>query len=261
MSAIAQAASYLKHRLSSTNEHGVHSPFVFDLINHVIYSDQEYYDFEKLNSFFEKVRNNEQTVQIIDYGAGSKKKNNSFKKVGEIAKVAGKNKQQGELLFKLVNYFNPKKIIELGTSVGIGSAYMASASKKNELITIEGNPNLVMIAKKNFEHLGLNNIKCIEGNFDLKLPEILTNIEQVDFVHFDGNHKKEPTLNYFNQCINKHHSKTVFIFDDIHWSKEMEAAWEIIKNHPKVTVTVDLFYMGLVFFKPEQAKQHFNIRF
>ncbi len=261
MSLTSKVKSFIKHYLSATNEHGVHSPFVFDLLNYVVYSKQEYYDFEKLNNFFDKVRNNEQTIQIIDLGAGSNKGNTKQKKIGEIAKVAGKNKKQGELLFKLVNYFNPENIIELGTSVGIGTTYLASANKKKSVYTIEGNPNVQFIAKKNFDLLQLKNIETITGNFDAELPKLLNEIATCDFVYFDGNHKKEPTLNYFNLCLKKHSAKSVFVFDDINWSAEMQEAWETIKNNEAVTVTVDLYYMGLVFFRTEQKKQHFKIRF
>lgn len=261
MSVLAKAKSYVSHFLKSTNEHGVHSPFVFNLINHVIYSNQEYYDFEKLNRFFDKVRANEQSVAIIDLGAGSAKGNTEQKKIGKIARVAGKNKKQGELLFKLVNYFNPKNILELGTSVGIGTSYLASANKKTPIYTIEGNPNVLAVAKKNFELLHLKNIKPIVGNFDNELPKLLNELDTFDFVYFDGNHKKEPTLNYFEMCLKKHNKLSVFVFDDINWSAEMQDAWNIIKTNKNVTVTVDLYYLGLVFFRTDQQKQHFKIRF
>lgn len=261
MSVLAKVKSYVFHFLKSSNEHGVHSPFVFNLLNSVIYSKQEYYDFEKLDLFFNKVRNNNQEIQIIDLGAGSKKGNTNKKKIGEIARIAGKNKKQGELLFKLINYFNPKTIIELGTSVGIGTSYLASANKKNIVYSIEGNPNVLAVAKKNFEYLKLKNITPICGDFEIELPKLLEAVGECNFVYFDGNHKKEPTLRYFSWCLSKHSQTSIFVFDDINWSAEMQQAWKEIKNNSAVTVTVDLYYLGLVFFRTDQQKQHFKIRF
>ena len=82
---------------------------------------------------------------------------------------------------------------------------------------------------------------------------------QLDFVFFDGNHKKKPTLSYFKQCLEVAHEDSIFIFDDIYWSTEMTEAWQEIKKHPKVTLSIDCFEMGIVFFKKEQAKEHFTV--
>ena len=107
----------------------------------------------------------------------------------------------------------------------------------------------------------LQNIEQHVGNFDDVLPKILSEKEKIDFVFFDGNHRKEPTLNYFRQCLDKVHEGSVFIFDDIYWSLEMKEAWSEIKMNEQVTVTLDLFYLGIVFFRKEQVKQHFIIRY
>jgi predicted O-methyltransferase YrrM len=99
------------------------------------------------------------------------------------------------------------------------------------------------------------------GNFDQILPNLLAQRKQVDFVYIDGNHTKAATLHYFQECLAKAHEGTLLIFDDIYWSKGMEEAWEEIKNHPQVTVTVDLFWIGLVYFKKGQAKEHFKLKY
>ena len=168
----------------------------------------------------------------------------------------------GQFLFRLAYHFKPNTILELGTSLGITTSYLAFANQNSKVITIEGCTNISSEAKNCFQSLGLNNIETVVGNFDSVLSSRLkTQDSRFDFVFFDGNHKKKPTLNYFNQCLSHATNDSVFIFDDIHWSDEMEEAWEEIKSHPKVIVTIDLFFLGLVFFRKEQAKENFVLRF
>ena len=200
-------------------------------------------------------------LECIDLGAGSHVNKSSKKSVQTILHSAAKSAKYSQLLFRLVNHFQPSTILELGTSLGISSAYMAIANSKSKLITIEGCEEIAAVASQNFTQLELKNIEQVVGNFDEVLPDILNKMEQVDFVFFDGNHRKGPTLNYFRQCLEKANEKSVFIFDDIYWSPEMTEAWEEIKKHEQVTVSLDLFYMGIVFFRKEQVKEHFIITF
>jgi len=202
-----------------------------------------------------------QIVNCNDLGAGSLHSNNAAKTIKSLAKHSAKPTKYARLLFRLVNHFQPDHVIELGTSLGISSAYMASARSQTDVITIEGCPEIAAIAMKNNKELELKNIDQLVGNFDEVLPAILNKLEKVDFVFFDGNHRKKPTLRYFQWCTQKAHENSVFIMDDIYWSEEMKEAWEEIKNDNRVTVTIDLFFMGIVFFRKEQVKQHFMIKF
>src|SRR5262249_27487483 len=106
------------------------------------------------------------------------------------------------------------------------------------------------------------NIQVITGNFDDTLTGMLQQLPMVDLAFLDGNHRLEPTLRYFEQVVSKVHEASVIILDDIHWSEEMEQAWKKIQQHPAVTCTIDLFFIGLVFFKEDiKTTQHFTIRF
>jgi len=152
--------------------------------------------------------------------------------------------------------------LELGTSLGITTSYLAFANLSAQVITMEGAPTVADLAQKTFDRLNLKGIEVLKGNFNQTLPETLERIKTVDLVFIDGNHRKDPTLNYFHQLINHSTESTILIFDDIHWSSEMELAWKEIQQHPEVTLTIDLFFIGLVFFKKDfKAKQHFVIRF
>ena len=172
---------------------------------------------------------------------------------------ASKPHSVSKILFEIVNYFPIQNSIEIGTSLGISTLYIAHAKKNTPVYTLEGCPETAKIAQENFKNHQLNNIQLIQGNFNATLQPLVNSLTQVDFVFFDGNHQKQPTINYFEICLQKAHEKSVFVFDDIHWSEEMEQAWAYIKNHPKITVTIDLFWIGIVFFRTEQVKEHFII--
>jgi len=247
---------YLKYLLSAKNAHGIHSPFVFELYNEVINKRGNYYSFDKIEMLRRKLLISTKEINVTDLGTGTSGK----RMVREIAERSAKDKKYCELLFRLAYHFKPNNILELGTSLGISTSYLASANPNSKVITIEGCPNTAEEAKKNFESLGLNNTESLVGNFDSLLASVVSRQSSIDLVFIDGNHKKIPTLNYFSQLLENAHNDSVFIFDDIHWSDEMEEAWEEIKSHPKVTVTIDLFFLGLVFFRKELAKENFILR-
>lgn len=249
---------YLRYWFSAKTAHGTHSPFVFNLYNEVINKQNNYYSFDRIEQLRKRLLQSEKEIDVKDLGAGRSGK----RAIREITSRSAKSPKYGRLLFRLAHHFKPEIILELGTSLGLSTAYLASAGSKAKIITIEGCPNTSEEAKKNFELLGLKNIESVVGNFNTALPDILRQRPACcTFVFIDGNHRREPVLNYFSQCLEHAGNNSVFVIDDIHWSGEMEEAWEEIKRHPKVTVTIDLHFLGLVFFRAEQAKENFRLRF
>lgn len=253
--------NYLIYRVKSVNQHGVHSPFVFELLNSTIYNKTDFYIYKDIEKLRFKLSLSSIKINCQDLGAGSLVQNTTLRSVKQLVNHSAKSRKYGQLLFRLADHFQPSQVLELGTSLGLSTAYLASANSKATVNTIEGCPEIAAIAKQNFNKLGLNNIQQTTGNFDTVLPELLLNINKLDLVFFDGNHRKEPTMNYFKQCLEKSHEGSIFIVDDIYWSTEMTEAWEEIKSDSQVTVTLDLFYLGIVFFRKEQVKQHFVIKF
>lgn len=258
MKKIYQLFNYIKYIIISKNTHGVHSPFVFDLLNNVFYNFSEFYCYSKIEELRSSLKKNKTTLFHTDYGANPK---NITTTISNIARKSAKQPKYAQLLFRIVNHFQPQNVLELGTSIGISTAYIASGNVSSSFITLEGSAEIAKIAKENFEKLGYKNIQLIEGNFNTTLTSVLKRIETLDFVFFDGNHTYEATMNYFYQCLAKKHNSSIFIFDDIYWSPEMTKAWEEIKNNNEVTVTIDIFQMGIIFFRKEQMKQHFIIRY
>ncbi|MGZ3766744.1 MAG: O-methyltransferase [Mucilaginibacter sp.] len=254
------AKDYLLHRLRGKNRHGLHSPFVYRLVDEIIY-DFEYKDiYKEVESVRTQLLSDNQVITVTDLGAGSLVNNNRKKKISDIARNALKPPKLAQLIYRLVNDQKPENIIELGTCLGTTSLYLRNAASDAELYTLEGCPETAGIAAEVFKKAGVGNIKQVTGNFDDTLPGVITGLDQLDFVFVDGNHQKQATLKYFEWCLPKVHENTLLIFDDIYWSEGMKEAWEIIKAHPKVTVTIDLFWIGLVYFKKGQVKEDFLIR-
>jgi len=258
------AFKYLKYWLTATNGkgHGVHSPFVFDFIQNVLNDKRQFDCFRSIEGVRSDLKNNKAEISVPDFGAGSRMQLNNKRKIAAIANSSLKPKKYSQLLFRIVHYYKPQTILELGTSLGITTSYMAFANPAANIITMEGAPEVAATAQKIFNSLHLSNIQIIKGNFDETLSIAVNQLSVVNFAFIDGNHRKQPTLNYFHQLIDIAEQSTIFIFDDIHWSEEMEAAWNEIKQHPSVTLTIDLFFIGIVFFRTEQKiKQHFTMRF
>ncbi len=247
--------------------HGIHSPFVYELATKILPDKRPYDGYRQAEAVRKQLLRDNTLITVTDYGAGA---GNNGKKsyqraIKDIARTSAKPSKLAKLLYRLCAHYKPQYLLELGTSLGVSTIYQAKAAATNNpngytFITLEGSESTASIAQKNVEECGLN-IQIGVGNFDETLPLYLKQFPQLDYVFFDGNHRYQPTINYFNHCLPLAHENTLFVFDDIRWSEEMEQAWEEIKNHPQVTVTVDLFFMGLVFFRKGQVKQHFVVRF
>ena len=250
--------AYIKFWLRSTNQHGVHSPFVYNLVTKCFYDKSNFSAYKTLLDYRKALKSNQTKIEVTDLGAGSHVSKSNIRIVKDIAKNAGTTKQRAKLFYRLTNYFQPKNVLELGTSMGIATHAMHLGCPEAKITTIEGCPNISKFTRQTFNTFKVTNTTVLTGDF----KDVLSNItaENYDIVYFDGNHQKDATLDYFNTLLPTAHNNSVFIFDDIYWSKSMTEAWETIKKHPKVTVTIDTFFWGIVFFREEQAKEHFTIR-
>jgi predicted O-methyltransferase YrrM len=254
------AKDYVWHRLVGKNRHGTHSPFVYRLLDEVIYDYKRKDIYNDIESIRAGLFSDNRVITVTDLGAGSLVNNNKQKTIREIAKNALKPPKLAQLLYRLVEDQQPKNMIELGTCLGTTSLYLKSAAPAGELYTLEGCPQTAKVAKEVFEKANIRNIRQVIGNFDETLKGVIDDLDQLDFVFVDGNHQKDATLKYFEWCLPKVHENTLLIFDDIYWSEGMKEAWEIIKAHPRVTLTIDLFWIGLVYFKKGQVREDFLIR-
>ncbi len=258
------ARKYFKYYLSASNArgHGVHSPFVFDFIKFVKNDSRAYGCYPKIEELRRELLQNKTLIEVEDFGAGSTILKTNQRAIYKMAQSSLKPKKFAQLLYRIVQYYKPQTILELGTSFGITSVYLASGNGAATVYTLEGSPAIAAIARSHFASLGLQNVQLVEGDFAQTLQPLLNDLPLVDLAFIDGNHRKEPTLQYFQSLLAKTNEQSILIFDDIHWSQEMEAAWEQIKLHPRVTLSIDLFFIGLVFFKKDfKETQHYSIRF
>ena len=252
---------YLKYLVVAKGKHAAHAPFLFNFITKVLNKKKEDESCNAIKELRKEICRSEKLIKITDFGAGSSINNQKHRKVKDIAKNSAKNTKFGELLYRICQFFKPNTIIELGTSLGISTCYLSTANSDSKVFTFEGCPETAQLAKENFEKMNLKNIDITIGDFQNTLKEKLKQIKSIDLVFIDGNHKETPTINYFEEILKYTNNNTIFIFDDIHWSDEMESAWEYIKRHEKTTLTIDLFFLGVVFLKSELSKENFIIRF
>ena len=263
-STITLAKKYVQYYFKASNGkgHGVHSPFVYQFIKEVLNQKKPTDLFAPIEAVRKQLLQNKKMVKVWDRGAGSRQTGDNTRAICQIAKAALKPKKYSALLHQIVVYFKPVNVLEMGTSLGITTSYLAAANPLGQVVTMEGAPTIAELARENFNKLGIQHIQIIEGDFDTTLPVYLNEIQKLGIAYVDGNHKYEPTIRYFKNLMDKSDEHTVLIFDDIHWSAEMERAWEFIKNTAEVTLTIDLFFIGLVFFrKAQKEKEHFIIRY
>lgn len=255
-------SEYIYYVFTSLTKYKIHSPFVYKLVTEVFEKEIQYKDYERIELIRDELKENNSTIQVIDLGAGSKSIKSKKRKISSIARKSVKREKYGHLLYMMVRYFKCNSILELGTSLGITTSYLATGHPKTKIITIEGSESIAAIAQENFKKLGLNNIELVLGNFDDVLPEICKKQQKFDMIFIDGNHREIPTINYFETVLPYCHNDTILLFDDIHWSEEMQEAWQFIKNHNQVTLTIDIFEMGIVLLRKEfRQKQHMQIRY
>lgn len=250
--------SYLRFLFKSTNQHGVHSPFVFNLVTKCFYDNQNHEAYNILARYRNQLIKNKQSVMVEDFGSGSKRFKTEFRKVSDIAKTSGSTLKKAYFLHRLCLYFKPKTILELGTSLGIGTTALAIGDKNSQVATIEGSKELANLSGEYLRDFNISNVNIINKPFSQALSNLKPH--SWDFIFIDGHHDQTATIDYFEILLASAHNDTVIIFDDIYWSKGMTTAWNFIKNHPNITVSIDVFYFGIVFLRRELTKEHFYIR-
>jgi len=259
----SRAIKYLKYILLSSNRkgHGIHSPFVFDLVSRVFRNKIDSDIVLSIEMVRKRLISDKRSIFVKDLGSGAESSKTNFKKVSEIARYSPVTSRFGVLLSNMAKEFGSPLIIEFGTSFGISTMYLAASCTDTNVYTMEGCPETVEIAKQNFSEVGLNNIKVFNQSFDDILEDISTPDNKPGLVFIDGNHRKDPVIKYFVKMAEISDSDTVIIIDDINYSKEMEEAWEEIKRYEKVTLTVDIFRMGIVFFREGMNNKNYIIRY
>ncbi len=273
-----QIKTYLQFLWNSKNEHAVHSPFVFHLVTKCFYDKKPKPDpsgseqakqYSILKNYRKSLLENKNYLEVKDFGVGSKVFKTNIRQIAKIAKTAGISSKRAQLLFRIANYFQTESsnsaqmkhnLLEIGTSLGLATAALALGNPKAKITTLEGCPATALQCQLQLQKFNINTVDLITTEFSEYFKTHNLDLTTYNLIYFDGNHCKTATLNYFELLLPTVTNETVWIFDDIHWSKVMTEAWDVIKKHPKVTVTIDTYQWGLVFFRREQEKEHFVIR-
>jgi predicted O-methyltransferase YrrM len=255
-----QFKTYFTYWLDQVSEHSLHSPFLFDFYTKVLHGKNDRSQFQHIESKRAHYLTDKTSLTLNDPGAGSIAIKTSTRQISDIARTSLSPEKYSLLYTRIIRHFNCRKILELGTSLGINTLYLAS-SPGSSVTTFEGSPAITSVAQNTFDSLGAKNIKLIEGNINTTLHTYLSNADAVDFAFLDANHRYAPTLKYFETIIQKIHTGSILVLDDIHYSKEMENAWNTVRQHPLVYASIDLYRCGILFFDPSLNKQHVVLQF
>ena len=257
MSKLFQIKSYFNHWLNAVDAHSIHSPFFFDFYNKVIKKEnQNAPDFAAIEELRHKLLVNTTEVTINNLGAKSTHFKKDSRTLSRIAETSLSPATYCRLYHRIIHYIEATHILELGTSMGMTTLYLAQ--KKNaHVTTFEGNPSMINVALTHFEYFNTKNIELVEGNLDAELSNYLLKPAKIDFVLMDANHRFEPTMRYFNLLSRRMADKGVIVIDDIYYSEEMNRAWKELSNHQLVYGSLDLFRCGILFFDPALNRQHY----
>jgi len=241
--------------------HGIHSPFVFDFINTVLLKKIPGDKTKVIKHIREKMESSKMTVEVNDLGAGSTFMSTRHRRLSDLSRQSSVHNRYGRILFNLASLYDGRNILEMGTSVGISTLFMSLGAPSSKIISIEGCANLAEIARNNFSDAEAGNIEIMRGEFDEQLTIIRKREFSPSMVYVDGNHRKEAVLKYFASLKELIAQDSVIIFDDINYSNEMNEAWNEIKSDLQVSLSIDIFQMGLVFFPEGMTKQDFVLRY
>jgi len=260
MSAWFEAIEFIRHVIRARGSHGVHSPYVFKLITQVLPNEKAKRALAPVELLRQKLLKDQTGLSVIDLGAGSRVDKSSIRTISRIAQVASSPSSQLRALFNLVEDAKPTCILELGTNLGLGTCSLALAAPKAQVITVEGDPELSAKARTHFQQMGLDRISSHTGSFAECLRILWEEDLKPDFVLIDGDHRYESTIEYFMTLVEHMNPSGIIVLDDIHWSQSMRKAWDELKSHPKVTLTMDFFHFGILCFSPRLEKEHFVLR-
>jgi len=265
-SIIHRTCAFIRHFLTAWNTtgEGIHSPYLFELVRFIMRDENSYYCFTDIERRREMLLSCEDTLNVLDFGSqGSPEGKIVPRRVCDIAKRQLESAKTGQMLFRIVAWMGqqekrPLEILELGTSLGITTAYLASSDRRNSVLTLEGSGEVLRVAKGVWKALKLENIAWEEGNIDHTLYKYAR--DRIDMAYVDANHTYEATMRYVDFLLPRMAEKGIIVIDDIHYSEDMERAWKCLKGDSRVTSSMDLYHTGMLFVDPHYLKRHYRIR-
>lgn len=246
----------MRHYFKSKKKHGIHSPFVYRFMEEYVLAPHASPQFDQALHAISKLKYHPQIIMKYDLGTG--KKNMSYPlKISTMAIKTIKPRKYYKILFNVAHYIRAEKILELGTGLGTSALIMSISSPHVSVDSVEGCPNTLSIAHSLLKEMNVHNVTLIHSNFDHFIESLS---QPYDLIFIDGNHAYAPTVKYFSCLWPLLSEKGCMILDDIHWNRSMHKAWNEIRQHPEVTLSLDFFQLGLLFKSKKFTKQHFYLR-
>jgi predicted O-methyltransferase YrrM len=243
--------------LRAQTQYQVHSPFVYELVRAVLEDRRRYYAFDDIEALRRRLLEGNERVVYDDPGARG---GTQERRLSDLARTSASSPRQGRRLFRLAQWLKPARMVELGTSLGFGAAYLAAGGAPAVLDTLEGAKPLARIAAVNLDWLKLHNARVHAGRFDDVLPAVLQAGPPPGLIFFDGNHRADATLAYFETCMAHGTDKTLYVFDDLDWSAGMAAFRKRLQEDPRVRLMLDLWDFTVVSTDPAfKEKQHLRL--
>lgn len=255
MATAHQVNAFIRHWLYEVDDHSVHSPYFYDLYTKHV-NRKHRHDLPVMEDLRRELEHNKTVLEIEDMGAGVNGQKKYTRTIGQVARTSATPYRRAMFYLDLLYYCNAKRVVELGTSLGLTTLYLAQKADA-EIFTFEGSHAIANVALTNFEWSGKKNITLIEGNLNQTLHRFLEPTTKIDFALVDANHRYVPTLEYYRQLTRRLKSSSLMVIDDIHRSEEMEKAWQEIRTDTLVYGSIDLFYCGILCFDPALNKQHY----
>ncbi len=276
MSVWHQGVSFLRHLAVAGDAHAVHSPFVFDLYRRAEAAAKPWLrqawhpdaalafevaaEWKAIEAERKRLRASREVIEIQDLGAGSQVDGARRRAVGGIARSGLLPASWCRRLAALRAALPPGPVLELGTSLGITTAYLASVQPASKVYTLEGCAATLAQAEAVWGRLGLQgHIYPTLGNIDDTLASVLPQ-GPFAMVVLDANHRAEAVLRYFEAILPHLHPQGCVVVDDIYWTPDMTAGWRALQRHAQVRQWVDLYRQGWLFARANQAAEGFVLR-
>lgn len=260
MNTLWRIGQYLQYCWRALGRHGVHSPFVYVLADQVLPHKQSAAG-TAIDALRTKLLHDTTPITIQDHGAGYAADGKRARKlrVCDVARSSARRRRSGLLLLRLCQHLQPQAVLELGTNLGFSALYQcAGLPATTRFITVEGSHSLAVLARQHLAQLGHTQVQVWHTTFEAALAS--HELGRLDYVLLDGHHTYDASLHYFGAVLPRLNPGAVFILDDIYWSPGMALAWRQLCAHPAVSLSIDIYEMGLLFVGRPQARQHFVLR-
>ncbi|WP_197494104.1 O-methyltransferase [Lewinella sp. 4G2] len=222
------------------------------------FSPEDQAAFDRVESYRNQLLGSTEIVDFKVFGS------DDTETISNVCKAATSPKIWARLIYALASEFEAKKVLEIGTNLGVSGSYLLEALRHNsdsQLVTMEGMPRYVEISRNQFKAItNEDRFEVIEGKYEDTFDDMIDRHQDFDLLFIDGNHQKGPTLEYYEKLLKVSTRPSVWIFDDIYWTNGMKEAWDIIRQNPETSYSIDLYKTGLVVVDPSvSVPKHFAL--